>query len=104
MIYTQPSTFINWLTLIVIAASLSLISGAIFWDVPNTDPQLNLNDRVGYHYSVMVLMSWPLLLMLMLAEVCKNRETVERDIRDGLYGRLTYIISKVRVCDNFDFH
>ncbi|EFA09595.1 ATP-binding cassette sub-family G member 8 [Tribolium castaneum] len=94
MIYTQPATFITWLTLIVISASLSLIIGAIFWDVPNTDPQLNLNDRLGYHYSVMCVMSWPLLLLLTLSEVQRNKNTVERDIKDGLYTRLTYIVSK----------
>lgn len=97
MIYTQPATFIAWLTLIVISASLSLIIGAIFWDVPNSDPQLNLNDRLGYHYSVMCVTSWPLLLLLTLSEVQRNRNTVERDIKDGLYTRLTYIVSKVSI-------
>ncbi|KAF7272001.1 ATP-binding cassette sub-family G member 8 [Rhynchophorus ferrugineus] len=94
MIYTQPHTFISWLTLIIISASLSLILGAIFWDVPNTDPQLVLNDRLGYHYSVMCLTPWPLLLYLTLNEIRKNRKTVERDIKDGLYGRFTYIFIK----------
>ncbi|KAJ8944051.1 hypothetical protein NQ318_016249 [Aromia moschata] len=94
MFYTQPNTFLNWLTLIIISASLSLIIGAIFWDVPNSDPQLILNDRQGYHYSVMCLMLWPLLLFLTISEIRRNRRTVERDIKDGLYGRLTYIITK----------
>ncbi|XP_060528017.1 ATP-binding cassette sub-family G member 8 isoform X2 [Cylas formicarius] len=94
MIYTQPNTFISWLTLIIMSASLSLVLGAIFWDVPNSDPQLNLNDRLGYHYSVMCVAPWPILLYLTLHEVKKNRKTVERDISDGLYGRFTYIFTK----------
>ncbi|KAJ8967500.1 hypothetical protein NQ314_002815, partial [Rhamnusium bicolor] len=94
MFYTQPNTFLNWLTLIIISASLSLIIGAIFWDVPNSDSQLILNDRQGYHYSVMCVMAWPLLLFLTVSEIRRNRRTVERDIRDGLYGRLIYIFSK----------
>lgn len=94
MFYTQPNTFISWLTLIVVSASLSFIIGAIFWDIPNTDAQLTLNDRLGYHYAVMGLMAWPLLLLLTLTEVRRNRRTVERDIKDGLYGRTTYIITK----------
>lgn len=102
MFYTQPSTFINWLMLIIISASLSLGIGAIFWDVPNTDSQLTLNDRLGYHYSVMCVTIWPLLLLLTLAEVRRNRNTVERDVKDGLYGRFTYILTKVclqfRIC------
>lgn len=95
MFYTQPNTFLSWLTLIIVSASLSLIIGAIFWDVPNSDSQLTLNDRQGYHYSVMCIMSWPLLLFLTISEIRRNRRTVERDIKDGLYGRLTYILTKV---------
>ncbi|KAH1005208.1 hypothetical protein HUJ04_006237 [Dendroctonus ponderosae] len=97
MVYTQPGTFIKWLTLVMMSASLSLILGAIFWDVPNTDPQLILNDRLGYHYAVMCVAPWPLLLYLTLSEVKNNRKTVERDIRDGLYGRLTYILTKTAI-------
>lgn len=96
MFYTQPNTFLNWLTLIIVSASLSLIIGAIFWDVPNSDAQLTLNDRQGYHYSVMCVMAWPLLLFLTISEIRRNRRTVERDIKDGLYGRFTYILTKVR--------
>lgn len=87
----------SWLALIMMAASLSLILGAIFWDVPGTDMQLNLNDRQGYHYSVMCVAVWPILLYLTTLEVTKNRKTVQRDIRDGLYNRSTYIITKVNL-------
>lgn len=97
MFYTQPVTFLHWISLVILSASMSLILGAIFWDVPNTDPQLVLNDRQGYHYSVMCIMPWPLLLYMTVAEVTENRKTVERDISDGLYGRFTYIFTKVRI-------
>lgn len=93
--YTQSATFMSWLALIILAASLSLIVGAIFWDVPSTDKQLNLNDRQGYHYSVMCIVLWPVLLYLTVLEVTKNRKTVQRDIKDGLYSRSTYIVTKV---------
>lgn len=96
MFYTQPNTFVHWLGLIVLSASLSLIVGAIYWDVPNTDSQLNLNDRLGYHYSVMCVAIWPVLLTLTLSDSIRNKETVERDIGDNLYGRTTYIVTKVR--------
>lgn len=97
MFYTQPNTFISWLMLIIMSVSLSLIMGAIFWDVPNSDPELNLNDRLGFHYSIMCVMVWPILLFLTLLEVRRNRQTVERDIRDGLYGRFTYIFTKTLI-------
>lgn len=95
MFYSQPNTFIRWTTLFVIAVTISLITGAIFWDVPNTDSQLILNDRLGYHYTVMCIAVWPLLLALTISEIRTNRQTVERDIKDGLYGRLIYIFMKV---------
>lgn len=95
MFYTQPNTFVHWLSLIILSVSLSLIVGAIFWDVPNSDSQLNLNDRLGYHYSVMCIAIWPILLTLTLADIRHNKNTVERDIKDNLYGRAIYIISKV---------
>lgn len=95
MFYTQPNTFVNWITLIIMSTSLSLITGAVFWDVPNTDSQLNLNDRLGYHYSVMCIATWPILLTLTLSEMRRNRSTVERDIRDALYGRFVYMFVKV---------
>ncbi|KAK9709889.1 ABC transporter [Popillia japonica] len=97
MIYTQPKTFLNWLSLIILSVSLSLIMGALFWDIPTSDPQLNLNDRLGYHYSIMCIVIWPILLILTLMEVRRNRKTVERDISDDLYGRFTYIITKTIV-------
>ncbi|KAJ8912901.1 hypothetical protein NQ315_017231 [Exocentrus adspersus] len=97
MFYTQPNTFLNWLSLIIVSASLSLIIGAIFWDVPNSDSQLTLNDRQGYHYTVMCVMAWPLLLFLSISEIKRNKRTVERDIKDGLYGRLTYILTKALI-------
>lgn len=96
MIYTQPNTFISWLTLIIMSVSLSLIMGAIFWDIPNTDQELLLNDRNGFHYSSMCVMIWPVVLYLTILEVLRNKRTVERDVRDDLYGRFTYIFTKVR--------
>ncbi|KAF2879508.1 hypothetical protein ILUMI_26662 [Ignelater luminosus] len=97
MFYTQPNTFVNWIMLIIMSASLSLIVGAIFWDVPNSDSQLNLNDRLGYHYTVMSITIWPLLLTLTLTEIRRNSKTVERDIDDNLYGRFTYILVKTLI-------
>ncbi|XP_018335601.1 ATP-binding cassette sub-family G member 8 [Agrilus planipennis] len=95
MFYTQPNTFIYWIMLIITSASLSLITGAIFWDVPNSDSQLILNDRLGYHYTMMSVTIWPILLMLTLMEMRKNKNTIERDIKDGLYGKFTYAFVKI---------
>lgn len=45
--YKQPSSMLAWISKLVCAAVLSLIVGCIFWDIPSSDPQLDLNDRLG---------------------------------------------------------
>jgi hypothetical protein len=45
VIYTQPSSFSKWISRVLIAALMSVIVGAIFWDVPTSDPHLNRHDR-----------------------------------------------------------
>ncbi|KAL1464409.1 hypothetical protein WDU94_004059 [Cyamophila willieti] len=93
MAYSQPSSLLNWLSQLLIATILSVMIGCIFWDVPSSDSQLLLNDRFGYHFTIMCLVSWPLLISLSMAR-CHghDRAAVESDIKDGLYSRAVYII------------
>ena len=51
-------------------------------------------DRVGFHYAVMALALWPLLL-LSISEVWREKDSVSRDVADRLYSRLSLIVSKV---------
>ncbi|XP_039296176.1 ATP-binding cassette sub-family G member 8 [Nilaparvata lugens] len=93
LIYSQPTSLTNWLTHVLLAAILSLIVGAIFWDVPKSDPQLLYADRIGFHYTMMCVASLPILLMLTLSDArSSERAASEMDIRDGLYSRLIFII------------
>ncbi|XP_014481575.1 PREDICTED: ATP-binding cassette sub-family G member 8 isoform X2 [Dinoponera quadriceps] len=90
LIYSQPWTLTRLLRKIIISASLSILLGAIFWDVAG-DSNLYLRDRIGYHYASLGIFFWPLSLLAM-CEVADSRPNVERDIRDGLYGRFIYIL------------
>lgn len=45
----------------------------------------------------MCIMSWPILLSLTLVEYRRNKNTLERDVSDDLYGKLTYIFTKTIV-------
>jgi len=45
MIYSQPKSFVRWLSHIMAAVFLSMFVGAVFWDVPDSDPMLIFNDR-----------------------------------------------------------
>ncbi|CAH0728974.1 unnamed protein product, partial [Brenthis ino] len=92
LLYTQMSTVSNVITRVMIAAMMSLITGTIFWDLPSTDTKLTQNDRIGYHYAVMCLSAWPLLLWLSAREASSTRRYVERDIAVGLYSRTVFIL------------
>ncbi|XP_063989330.1 ATP-binding cassette sub-family G member 5 [Diachasmimorpha longicaudata] len=90
LVYSQPWALTRLLQKILIAASLSIILGAVFWDVAG-DTNLYLKDRVGYYYASLGILSWPLGL-LQIFDITRARRNVERDIKDGLYGRFIYII------------
>lgn len=65
--------------------------------MPTSDPQLNLNDRLGYHYAVMSICLWPILL-LVIRDIHEDRMYAEKDFYLGMYGRLVYILTQVRNC------
>lgn len=93
LIYSQPWSLTSLLQKISISASISIILGAVFWDVAS-DNKLHLKDRIGFYYSSLGILFWPLSLIA-IHEIIKNRPHIEREIRDGLYGRLVYIIVEV---------
>ncbi|GLH08224.1 Uncharacterized protein GBIM_13508 [Gryllus bimaculatus] len=93
--YTQPLSLVCWLTRALLAAAMSVIVGTIFWSVPTTDPYFVQNDRIGFHATMAFLAPWPTLLLLSLGEVHHERWAVHRDVRDRLYSRFLYIITKI---------
>ncbi|XP_052738552.1 ATP-binding cassette sub-family G member 8 isoform X1 [Bicyclus anynana] len=95
LLYTQMTTLSNVITRVIIAAVMSLVTGTIFWDLPSTDPKLTQNDRIGFHYAVMCLCAWPVLLWLSAREASSMRRHVERDIAVGLYSRTMFILFDV---------
>lgn len=94
LVYSQPWSLAYLLEKILLAASLGVLLGAVFWDV-TSDSILQLRDRVGFHYTTLGVMFWPLSL-LGIVDVIKNRPRVEKDIDDGLYSRFIYCIVEVR--------
>lgn len=92
LLFTQATTLSNVITRILLAAIMSLITGAVFWDLPATDSKLTQNDRVGFHYTVMCMTVWPILLWLSAREASSMRHHVERDIAVGLYSRTVFIL------------
>nr|CAD7414107.1 unnamed protein product [Timema cristinae] len=94
LVYTQPVSLLCWLANVLLAVAMSLIVGAIFWDLPGSDPHLVLGDRLGFHYTMTLIAPWPLWLRMSLGEVGKERWAVDHDVRDRLYCRPAYIFTK----------
>lgn len=84
---------------------MSVVHGAIFWNVRGTVPgfqaeQEDINDRLALHYVFATVAIWPT-LMLMITDVWRERESVARDVRDRLYGRFVFFLSKVSISEYF---
>lgn len=118
VLYKQPSSLLAWISKLICAAVLSLFVGCIFWDVPTSDPQLDLNDRLGYwapnayfgldlkinlyiflsfhsyHHCMMAVALWPLIL-LSIRDVHVDRKYAEREIKLRMYSRSAYIVVQV---------
>lgn len=96
MIYQFPYNMMHWLGMTMVAGIMSLLVGAVFWDVRSatTQHQESVNNRAGFHYAMAALGLWPVLLMA-ISEVWRDKPAVARDIGDGLYSRGIYIITKV---------
>ena len=99
LVYSQPWSLATLLRKVLVAALMSLLLGAVFWDVAN-DANLYLRDRVGFHYASLGILFWPFSLLGIL-EVIRCRPSVERDIADGLYNRFIYIVVEVSFWKQF---
>ncbi|XP_050435863.1 ATP-binding cassette sub-family G member 8 [Adelges cooleyi] len=96
MAYSQPRSSLRWLSRLFVAGLMSVIIGAIFWDIPATDPQLLFGDRLGFYYSTMIVGALPLVLQIALNDTHgSDRNAVESDIADNLYGRFVYIVTSI---------
>ncbi|XP_037795975.1 ATP-binding cassette sub-family G member 8-like [Penaeus monodon] len=96
MIYQFPYNMMHWLGMTMVAGIMSLLVGAVFWDVRSapTQHQESVNNRAGFHYSMAGIALWPVLLMA-ISEVWRDKPAVARDIGDGLYSRGIYIVTKI---------
>ncbi|CAL4143800.1 unnamed protein product, partial [Meganyctiphanes norvegica] len=97
MIYQFPYNMLYWLGITLVAGIMSVLVGAVFWDIRNEtvqQQQESINNRYGFHYVMGVLAHWPVLLMA-ISEVWRDKPAVARDINDGLYSRPIYIFTKI---------
>ncbi|XP_054275896.1 ATP-binding cassette sub-family G member 8-like [Macrosteles quadrilineatus] len=92
-VYCQPSSLCRWISHLLLACTLSLIVGAVFWDLPSSDPLLLQADRLGYHYTMLCVVGAALLPVVAIARTHDmDRLAAESDVKDNLYSRTLYII------------
>ncbi|KAG8278097.1 hypothetical protein J6590_028923 [Homalodisca vitripennis] len=91
-VYCQPSSLCQWIAHLLLACVLSLVVGAVFWDLPSSDPLLLQADRLGYHYTMMCVVGAALLPLVAISRTHDtDRLAAESDIKDNLYSRFMYI-------------
>ena len=105
--FTFPSNFQRWFSVFITSAVMSLIHGAIFWNVRSTHhgslpEQEDINDRLAFHYVLGSVAIWPT-LMLMITDVWKERDSLARDVKDRLFGRWVHFVSKVFTMSIYPF-
>ena len=86
----------KWTMTCLMFLMLSAVVGLIFWDIPNTDSQLNLNDRLGYHFAMVHLLVWPL-AFFKSRSFSNELQFVKKDCSDKLYGPKMFIFTKVKL-------
>lgn len=91
IVYKQPSSLLSWICKLIVVAVISILVGCIFWDVPQSDPQLTLYDRFGYHHTMLAVAFWPILMMT-IRDIDQDRKYAEKEISLKLYSRSLYII------------
>jgi hypothetical protein len=79
----------------VTSTLMSVLIGAVFYNLrSHHQEQEDVNDRLALHYVLASVAVWPT-LMLMISDVWLEKNSVAHDVKDQLYGRVVYFLSKV---------
>lgn len=95
LVYKFPSNLYSLCLTLFTAAFMSVVVGTVFYNQrgENRD-QESIPDRLGFHYTMLSLAPWPLLL-LAINGVWREKDTVTHDVADRLYTKFAYVFSKV---------
>lgn len=98
LVFTFPWNLVRWLTYLMLAAGLSVVTGAIFWNVRSgtVQEQNSVDDRLGLHWTLMTVTVWPVVFALVARDV-KRLKYVTRDNEEMLYSKGAYFLAKVNL-------
>ena len=95
IVFCFPKNLQRWFTVFITSTLMSVIIGAIFWDIQSShSEQEDINDRIALHYVLATVSIWPTLL-LMISDIWREKNIIAHDTKDRLYGRFAYFVSKV---------
>ncbi len=81
---------------LITSTLMSVLVGVIFYNIRSPHyEQEDINDQLALHYVLGTVTVWPTLL-LMISDIWYEKNSVARDVKDRLYGRVVYFISKVK--------
>ncbi|CAG0884113.1 unnamed protein product [Cyprideis torosa] len=92
---TFPYNLISFAKRIILASVLSVVLGAVWWNLRRVpQEQEHVNDRMGFHWAVIGLCPWPLLL-LFISDAWRYKGSIVKETRDRLYSRVSLAISRI---------
>ncbi|XP_054706333.1 LOW QUALITY PROTEIN: ATP-binding cassette sub-family G member 8-like [Uloborus diversus] len=94
LIYSFPFNVVHFCGEVFTAALMSVLIGAIYWNVRSGREQEHVHDRLGFCYVMLALAPWPTLLCT-LGNAWKEKATVVCDTKERLYHKFTYAICKL---------
>ncbi|XP_071443660.1 uncharacterized protein [Hetaerina americana] len=114
-VYGAPVALARFGSRILGAFLLSIILGAIFWDLPGANqeatvandesglsspPQLPIPmpifmDRLGFYYAVIAVTLWSAVLLPAIIDAGRHRKAIQGQLRERLYSRSLYILTQM---------
>ncbi|XP_076320520.1 LOW QUALITY PROTEIN: ATP-binding cassette sub-family G member 8-like [Tachypleus tridentatus] len=94
LIYMFPYNILHFVSDVFLSSLMSILVGVIYWKVRGGLEQEFVLDRIGVYYVIMGVALLPMMLNY-VTDVWRDKASVSRDFRDGLYSRFAYIMSKV---------
>uniref|UniRef100_T1J9E7 ABC transporter domain-containing protein n=1 Tax=Strigamia maritima TaxID=126957 RepID=T1J9E7_STRMM len=92
LIYMFPYNLISLASHILLATFISVVIGAIFYNVRLGRQQEHALDRISFYYILLGVAIWPIILVT-ISNVWALKDAVNKDIKDALYSRLVYFIT-----------
>lgn len=94
LIYMFPYNILHFINNVFLSSLMSVLIGVIYWKVRGGLEQEFVLDRIGMYYVIMGVALLPMMLNY-ITDVWRDKDIVSRDIREGLYSRLAYLMSKL---------